>query len=107
MYIFLNLLIFYDIITLETYIFLYIIIYIYTYVYIYCIYIYMLQKRLVDDMKTQGRLQRINPFKEIDGKEYNKRHYNKQNELLEKFSKEIQQETNTWRNSATSKTRRD
>ena len=29
----------------------------------------MLQKRLMDDMKTQGRLQRINPFKEIDGKE--------------------------------------
>ena len=42
-------------------------------------------------MKTQGRLQRINPFKEIDGKEYNKKHYNKQKELLEKFSKEIQQ----------------
>ena len=51
----------------------------------------MLQKRLVDDMKTQGRLQRINPFKEIDGKEYNKKHYNKQKELLEKFSKEIQE----------------
>ena len=51
----------------------------------------MLQKRLMDDMKTQGRLQRINPFKEIDGKEYNKKHNNKQKELLEKFSKEIQQ----------------
>ena len=51
----------------------------------------MLQKRLMDDVKTQGRLQRINPFKEIDGKEYNKKHYNKQKELLEKFSKEIQQ----------------
>ena len=51
----------------------------------------MLQKKLVDDMKTQGRLQRINPFKEIDGKEYNKKHNNKQKELLEKFSKEIQQ----------------
>ena len=51
----------------------------------------MLQKKLVDDMKTQGRLQRINPFKEIDGKEYNKKHYNKQKELLEKYSKEIQQ----------------
>ena len=49
----------------------------------------MLQKRLMDDMKTQGRLQRINPFKEIDGKEYNKKHNNKQKELLEKFSKEI------------------
>ena len=45
----------------------------------------------MDDMKTQGRLQRINPFKEIDGKEYNKKHNNKQKELLEKFSKEIQQ----------------
>ena len=51
----------------------------------------MLQKKLVNDMKTQGRLQRINPFKEIDGKEYNKKHNNKQKELLEKFSKEIQQ----------------
>ena len=51
----------------------------------------MLQKKSMDDMKTQGRLQRINPFKEIDGKEYNKKHYNKQKELLEKFSKEIQQ----------------
>ena len=51
----------------------------------------MLQKKLMDDMKTQGRLQRINPFKEIDGKEYNKKHNNKQKELLEKFSKEIQQ----------------
>ena len=51
----------------------------------------MLQKKLMDDMKTQGRLQRINPFKEIDGREYNKKHYNKQKELLEKFSKEIQQ----------------
>ena len=45
----------------------------------------MLQKKLVDDMKTQGRLQRINPFKEIDGKEYNKKHNNKQKELLEKI----------------------
>ena len=51
----------------------------------------MLQKKLMEDMKTQGRLQRINPFKEIDGKEYNKKHNNKQKELLEKFSKEIQQ----------------
>jgi signal peptidase I len=51
----------------------------------------MLQKRIIDDMKTQGRLQRINPFKEIDGKEYNKKYYNKQKELLEKYSKEIQQ----------------
>ena len=51
----------------------------------------MLQKRLMDDMKTQGRLQRTNPFKEIEGKEYNKKYYNKQKELLEKFSKEIQQ----------------
>ena len=61
----------------------------------------MLQKRLMDaspearvlrdDMKTQGRLQRINPFKEIDGKEYNKTYYNKQKKLLEKYSKEIQQ----------------
>ena len=42
-------------------------------------------------MKTQERLQRIDPFKEIDGKEYNKKHYNKQKELLEKYSKEIQQ----------------
>ena len=67
----------------------------------------MLQKRLMEDMKTQGRLQRINPFKEIDGKEYNKKHNNKQKELLEKFSKEIQQGKNTWRSSATSTTRRD
>ena len=51
----------------------------------------MLQTKLMEDMKTQGRLQRINPFKEIDGKEYNKKHNNKQKELLEKFSKEIQQ----------------
>jgi hypothetical protein len=51
----------------------------------------MLQKKLMDYMKTQGRLQRINPFKEIDGKEYNKKHNNKQKELLEKISKEIQQ----------------
>ena len=78
MYIFLNLLIFYDIITLENY-------------FLFYTLLYMLQKRLMDDMKTQGRLQRINPFKEIDGKEYNKKHYNKQKELLEKFSKEIQQ----------------
>ena len=51
----------------------------------------MLQKKLVDDMKTQGRLRRIKPFKEIDGKEYNQKYYNKQKELLEKYSKEMQQ----------------
>ena len=43
-------------------------------------------------MKTQGELQRINSLKEIASKEYKKKHYNKQKELLEKFGKEIQQE---------------
>ena len=77
MYIFLNLLIFYDIITLEHINNLYIIIY--------------ASKKVNGGYEAQGRLQRINPFKEIDGKEYNKKHNNKQKELLEKFSKEIQQ----------------
>ena len=50
----------------------------------------MLQKKLLDDMTKQGRLQNINPFKEIDGKEYKTKHNDKQKSLLNKFSKEIQ-----------------
>ena len=51
----------------------------------------MLQKKLLEDVQKQGRLQKMNPFKEIDSKTYSKKHHDEQTDLLKKFSKEIQQ----------------
>ena len=48
----------------------------------------MLQKKMLDDVRKEGRIQSMNPFKEIDGKEYGDK--DKHKKLLKKFSKEIQ-----------------
>lgn len=51
----------------------------------------MLQKKILNDVSKEGRIQKLNPFKEIDGKEYKTKHNDKQKSLLSKFSKEIQE----------------
>ena len=51
----------------------------------------MLQKRLIDDVRKQGKLISVNPFKEIDLKNYNVQHYAKQKALLNEYSKEIEE----------------
>ena len=44
-----------------------------------------------DDIKVEGRIQNINPFKEVDRKRYSNKHNREQSKLLNKYSKEIQE----------------
>ena len=50
-------------------------------------------KRRYENIKVEGRVQNINPFKEIDGKTFNKEYYQKQSSIVKKVKEETKKQS--------------
>ena len=50
-------------------------------------------KRRYENIKVEGRVQNINPFKEIDGKTFNKEYYQKQSSIVNKVKEETKKQS--------------